>query len=300
MNSPARQQADMKIGLIALVAVSVIVGLVFAFGPDPDPLEPPETPLAGGSPLLELITDAPTRRAVRALQTASPTTYAELDEAAKWALRDDADQIALSELVLQALFGEFRNNALTFRSAQSAQFQEILAGLSDGLKRLKAAESNWCEGEQIAAFLAQNDQDLVPALLAEFPYQSPQYDWAMDWMSGILNAAVRARADPIRHQRPSLRDEAILQQVGLSLASEQWSLALQIGTFANSEGVSFSQMKEAVSAIDVCDLGLAVETVSSRLPDDVRARIWADLMPETMVGNTPYVLWRVNDYFFIG
>ena len=94
--------------------------------------------------------------------------------------------------------------------------------------------------------------------------------------------------------------EAILQQEGLALGSEQWALALQIAAFANSEGTSYGQMQEVIAGMDVCELGIAVETVSARLPSDVRTRIWADLMPEIMVGNTPYVMYRITDYFFIG
>jgi len=140
----------------------------------------------------------------------------------------------------------------------------------------------------------------VPTLLAEFPYASPQYDWAMGWMTTILKAARQGQVQPTRYARPGFRDEAILQQEGLALGSEQWALGLQIAAFANSEGTSYAKMQEVVSGMNVCELGIAVETVSGRLPEDVRGRIWADLMPEIMIGNTPYVMYRVNDYFFIG
>ena len=122
----------------------------------------------------------------------------------------------------------------------------------------------------------------------------------MDWMTTILAAVKQAQDRPRRNARPGARDEAVLQQEGLALGSEQWALALQIAAFANAEGTSYGQMQEVIAGMDVCDLGIAVETVSARLPSDVRARIWADLIPEIMVGNTPYVMFRVTDYFFIG
>ena len=155
-------------------------------------------------------------------------------------------------------------------------------------------------GATVAEFLAQNDSDLAPSLLAEFPYQSPQYNWAMGWMVTILGAAREGQTEPRRYTRPTFRDEAVLQQEGLALGSEQWALGLQIASFANSEGTSYAQMQDVISSMNVCDLGIAVETVSGRLPEDVRGRIWSDLLPEIMIGNTPYVIYRVNDYFFIG
>jgi hypothetical protein len=295
-----RHQPGLKLGLISLAIVAIGFLAVFLLVPGPsDPnveeTEPPQ-PVA----LLDQLDDAPTRRAVEALRAVSPTTYAELNQTAAFALADDAHDDALARLVLEALFSQFQTQALSLRSAESANYQSIIAGLSEGLGQLKANQSTWCEGPTIAGFLTQNEDELVPALLSEFPYQSPQYNWAMDWMTTILSAVKQAQDRPRRNARPGTRDEAILQQEGLALGSEQWALALQIAAFANSEGTSYGQMQEVIAGMDVCDLGIAVETVSARLPGDVRGRIWADLMPEIMVGNTPYVMFRVTDYFFIG
>ncbi|MEO1188787.1 MAG: hypothetical protein AAFW60_06925 [Pseudomonadota bacterium] len=298
MTAPPRPQTGLTLGWITLGVVMLGFLSVFLFGPDPVITDAGEV---GDAPaLLDTLTDPPTRRAVEALRAASPATYAQLRTEAAFALKDGADQEALANLTLQALFGEFQNKALVFRSARSADYHAIIVELANGLRQLEANDSVWCEGSQIAAYLAQNESDLVPTLLAEFPYQSPQYDWAMDWMSVILITAKSAQDSPVRNPRPGFRDETALQQEGLALGSEQWGLALQIAAFANSEGTSYAKMEEVVSGMDVCALGIAVETVSERLPDDVRARIWADLMPEIMIGNTPYVMWRVTDYFFIG
>ena len=300
MTAPPRPQTGLKLGWIILGGVMLGFLGLFILGPDPDSAAPDVTETGPAPALLETLTDAPTRRAVEALRAASPGTYTQLQTEAAFALKDGADHEALANLTLQALFGEFQNKALVFRSAQSADYHAIIVELANGLRQLQANNSAWCEGRQIAAYLAQNETDLVPTLLAEFQYQSPQYDWAMDWMSVILITAKSAQDRPVRNARPGFRDETALQQEGLALGSEQWGLALQIATFANSEGTSYTQMEEVVSGMDVCALGIAVETVSERLPDDVRARIWADLMPEIMIGNTPYVIWRITDYFFIG
>lgn len=299
MVTEPRPQTGLKLGLISLVLVSLAVLGVFLLGPDRK-AEPASPTPPQAAALFDQLQDAPTRRAVEALRAASPATFADLNQAAAFAIADGASDAALAQLVLEALFSQFQAQALSLRSASSANYQAIIEGFSDGLGQLKANQSAWCEGPTIAAFLTQNEDELVPALLAEFPYQSSQYDWAMDFMVTVLSAMKQGQERGQKHARPGGRDEAILQQEGLALGSEQWALALQIAAFANSEGTSYGQMQEVIAGMDVCELGIAVETVSARLPSDVRARIWADLMPEIMVGNTPYVMYRITDYFFIG
>jgi len=294
------KQTGLRLGLITLSAVMIGFAGLFLFGPKVPAPPKIAVNIAEAPGLLDRLDDAPTRRAVEALQAASPGTYVQLQTTARQALRDEASPQELSRLTLEALFSEFQGQALTLRSAESANFHAIISGLADGFKKLKAADNKWCDGAQIAAYLTQNDDDLVPTLLAEFPYQSPQYLWAMDWMTVVLTTAKQAQDRPQQHYRPGSRDEAMLQQEGLALGSEQWALALQIAAFANSEGTSHAKMKDVIAGMNVCDLAIAVETVSARLPADVQGRIWSDLMPETMVGNTPYVMWRVTDYFFIG
>lgn len=292
--------SGLRLGLLVLGLVSVGFMALFLFGPN-DTGNRVEVSTDEASPgLLDRLTDAPSRQAVEALRAAAPATFAELDIAAKRAVADGEDEERLAQLLLEALFAQFQRQAGTVKAADGAAFQSIIAGLAKGLRELDAANSTWCDGTQIATYLTQNDDELVPSLLAEFPYASPQYDWAMEWMTTVLTVAKSAQDQPQRWARPTFRDEAILQQQGLALGSEQWGLALQVAAFANSEGVSYAKMQEVISGMDVCELGIAVETVSERLPNQVRARIWADLMPEIMVGNTPYVMWRVTDYFFIG
>ena len=295
----ARPQAGLKLGLISLVLVTLAALSVFSLRPDPKPTDKVfYPPLSKG--LLDVLDDASTRGAVEALRSVAPETHMTLDVTAKRAIKDGTTEDVLAQLVLEALFGQFQAQALSLRAANSESYQSIIAGFSDGLGRLKSNQSSWCEGSTIAAFLTQNEDELVPSLLSEFPYQSPQYEWAMEWMVTVLSAMKEGQESQRRYARPGARDEAILQQEGLALGSEQWALALQIAAFANAEGTSYGQMQEVIAGMDVCELGGAVETVSARLPRDVRARIWADLMPEIMVGNTPYVMYRVTDYFFIG
>lgn len=293
------RDVGLRVGLAALALVSLGFLALFLFGPS-EPTDPVDVETAPQMGLLDFLTDAPTREAVEALKSVAPGSFAELDTVSKRAIVGGADRQVVSELVLEALFGQFRAQASAIKASSSNAYQSIVAELAVGLRALKASDSDWCNGTKAADFLAQNEADLVPNLLAQFPHGSAQYDWAMGWMTTILGAAEKGRAAPQRYARPGFRDEATLQQEGLALGSEQWALGLQIASFANSEGTSYAQMQEVIANMNVCDLGIAVETVSGRLPADVRGRIWSDLMPEIMIGNTPYVMYRVNDYFFIG
>lgn len=300
MKRAAQHETGLKLGVVTLVIVALGFVSLFVFGPRTKPTIDANAPQLARSGLLETLNDAPTRRAVAALQAVSPGTYAQLHTVARNALDDGANAQALSEITLEALFAQFQEQARHIKATNAAGFQAIVSDLASGLTQLKASDSAWCEGRTIAQFLSQNESDLVPTLLAEFPYGSPQYDWAMAWMTTVLSAARQGQTRPNRHRRPDFRDEAFLQQEGLALGSEQWALGLQIAAFANSEGTSYANMRDVVAGMDVCDLGIAIDTVSGRLWPDARARIWADLMPEIMVGNTPYVMYRVTDYFFIG
>lgn len=300
MDEVAHRQIGIWLGLISLGLVAVGFLGVFVLGPSSPPDAPPLEAEAALPGLLDRLQDVPTRRAVEALKSAAPATYAELDATARRAIAEQQTEDQLAQLLLEALFAQFQAQAFAIKGARSDEFQTIMAGFASGLRELQAADSDWCEGPRLAAYLSQNEEDLVPALLREFPYGSPQYDWAMDWMVTILTVARSAQERPQRYARPTARDEAILQQYGLDLGSQQWALALQVAAFANSEGVSYAKMQEVIAGMDACALGIAAETVSARMPDEVRARIWSDLMPEIMIGNTPYVMWRVTDYFFIG
>ena len=192
MTTTGKKQSGLQLGLITLGVVMAGFAGLFLFGPSVPPAPTQAVNVAAPPGLLDRLEDTPTRRAVEALQTASPGTYVQLQTAAGQALRDDASTQDLSRLTLEALFGELQGQALTLRSAESANFQAIIVGLADGFRQLKAADSKWCEGAQIAAYLTQNDADLVPTLLAEFPYQSRQYEWAMDWMTVVLMTAKQA------------------------------------------------------------------------------------------------------------
>ncbi|MEM9054076.1 MAG: hypothetical protein AAGB16_02015 [Pseudomonadota bacterium] len=299
MSEAQQNQTGLRLGLIILGVVAVGFLGLFLFGPEPRNEKDPNARAGLIWDAQTVLGDAPSHRAIEALNAANPAVANTLDKVVQQAVRDDGTKQDIAALTLEALFAQFRDQAYYLQFADSAGYQDILEGLSEGLSQLEASRSSWCKGPRIAEFLAQNDDELVPALLAEFPYASPQYEWAMGWMETVLTVAKRAQDNPKRYTQPTGLDESQLQQEGLALGTEQWALALQIAAFANSEGVSYAKMQEVITGMDVCKLGMAVETVSGRLPEDVRGRIWADLMPEIMVGNTPYVMWRVTDYFFI-
>ncbi len=294
------QLSGLKLGIIALLVVGAIFSGIFAFGPGRSVDEQPETGLKPRLDFAAVFPDAASRNVIHALEGANPEAAETLRRELAFAQRDGTDQSDLSNILLQALFAQLGEQAIYVQRAETEDLDAIVSGFITGADQLAAAQSDWCAGPTLAGFLTENDDELVPSLLAKFPYGSPQYAWAMGWMTIVLNRAEKAQNFPYRHGRPTGRDEYILQQEGRALASSQWALALQIAGFANAEGQSYQAMQDAISAIDVCELGLAIEMVSERLPEDVRGRIWADLMPEIMVGNTPYALARVQDYFFIG
>ncbi|MEL6692582.1 MAG: hypothetical protein AAFQ12_06035, partial [Pseudomonadota bacterium] len=242
----SRPQTGLKLGLISFVLVTLGLVGVFLLGPDSKRQEMVLYPPVSTG-LLEVLDDTGTRGAVEALRSVAPTTYVTLDVTAKQAIAGGTTEDALAQLVLEALFSQFGAQAISLRSTSSGNYQAIIAGFSDGLGQLKSNQSSWCEGSTIAAFLMQNEDELVPSLLSEFPYESPQYDWAMDWMVTVLSAMKQGQDTAQRHPRPGARDEAILQQEGLALGSEQWALALQIAAFANSEGTSYGQMQEVIA-----------------------------------------------------
>ena len=285
------------LGQISLACVSLIF-FGFLFASDRAETPSTQTPQDERVQTLKLqYPDPATQDVLLALQGANPAAFAQLEHISRQGQLTDPTRRAL---LLEALFGEFRTQAYALQYADAKGYSGIIGQFAQGLERLKANNSAWCEGPVMAEFLSQNDTDLVPSILAELSYPSPQYDWAMAFMTVLLNTAHQAQKTPIRHQPPGPYDETILQQAGLEFGTQNWGLAIQIAAFAQAEGQSYAQMREVISGIDVCELGLALHSVSDRLPEPVRARLWADLMPQLMLGNTPYALSRVMDYFFIG
>ena len=195
-------RTGLKLGMISLALVAAGFLALFVFGPQKESPSPGSSSQARAPILLEVLDDPATRAAVESLRAASPGTYAELNMATAFAHADGADAQALSNLVLQALFSQFQTKALALRSAESAEYQAIIEGFADGLRALKASDSTWCAGPTIAAYLTQNDEDLIPSLLSEFPYGSAQYEWAMTWMTTILTTVQTAQDTPRRNPRP--------------------------------------------------------------------------------------------------
>src|SRR6056297_1217776 len=97
-----RRETGLRLGLIVLGTVALGFLGVFLFGPaaERETNLPPltEAPTA----LLDVLTDAPTRRAVKALKASATGTAARLDAEAKRAIADGAEADALSALLLEA------------------------------------------------------------------------------------------------------------------------------------------------------------------------------------------------------
>jgi hypothetical protein len=282
-----------------LFGVAALFALGAVFGPDAAVESP--APAAADTRLVEtVLSDAASRDYLAKLDAHAPVAAQTFRLEAAFAIKDGWTQDEIGALLMEAVFAQFRPLASDLQAAPTASYDAILAHFGDGMATLKAQKSAWCQGPRVAKFLTENDDEIVPKLLAQFPYGSDGYDWALAWGGLFLDAAAEGRRARVRHGRPDWRDEVALQQEGVAFGTQKWSLALQIGAFSTSEGQSYAMMQDAIGAMDVCAIGLAIPDVSGRLEADVRGRIWADLMPEIMYGNTPYVLARVNDYFFIG
>ena len=244
----------------------------------------------------DYLRDEPSQQALARLKQVNPALYARLNRDVQKIPQMDA---TLRPLFLEALFGQLPDLAYYLQFASAETYSGIMRHIAEGLEKMHNQQSPWCRGAVVADFLSQNEDELIPALLAEFTYPGPQYDWAMRFMTRLLEAARQGQTQPVPHASPGPQDERLLQQAGLDFGTRNWSLALQIATFAHSEGQSYDQMRHVLASINVCELGVAVHTVSEALPEPVRARLWADLMPQLMIGNTPYALSRITDYFFI-
>ncbi|MEM8617341.1 MAG: hypothetical protein AAGF20_10440 [Pseudomonadota bacterium] len=296
---PRRRRVGLRTGLTTLVASAIAVIAAMTFGPSTGP--PPtlsRVPAEAPQPLAALLEEPDIAAWFKALEAAKPFAAADIRARLVQAARDK-DEEALARLILLAAFGQFNDNAREVKAAPVSSYDRLLDHVEVGFRALKAQGSDWCNGAHIEDFLRQNDTDLVPRLLDQFHYGTEGYAWALTLSRLTLEASLAGQNEGIRHRLPSPTDKLLIQQRGVRLGAEQWLLALQVSSFSNAEGQSYALMREAVSNLQVCDLALAVTGLSDELPEDTRVRVWADLIPEMMVANTPYVLARMNDYFFL-
>lgn len=298
MTEARSKTIGLRTGLIIL-AVIIGAGALTLFRPGILAVQTPTPPVSAPATLSDRLTDAETQAYLTALEKVSPGGAATLQAEAAQRIRAGASDEVLGQLVLMSILVELKDGAGDFKQAPSLHYDRIIAHSGVALQRLKREQSEWCDGPRLAAYLEQDEDRLVPDLLALYPYGSDSYDWAMAFGVMALKAVEAARKTPIRRPRPSSFDKAWLQRTGLALGSEQWALGLQIMAFSQSEGQGYREMQTAIEGIDACELGLAAVQVSNSLPEPIRATIWSDLLPELFHGNVPYVLWRVNDYFYL-
>lgn len=247
----------------------------------------------------QVLSDAGTASFLRRFDQVSPIRAKLFRDEAGAAIKNGAGQSKVADMLLRALLYEFRANALTLRNARVEDFDQLLAHLRAGFETLKASDSSWCRAVAVEALLKQSEADLVASLIGEFGYPGAGYDWVLRWGELYLGAAETALRSSTQHQPRSNYDKLVLQQQGLNLGAQQWTLALQIANFSQVEGQGHRPMRQIIEAIDVCGLGIAIDDLSTSLPGAVRGRVWAELAPEIFYGNTPYVLYLVTDYFFL-
>ncbi|MEM9937502.1 MAG: hypothetical protein AAF768_01520 [Pseudomonadota bacterium] len=285
MQESSTRQTGLKTGLIVLAAV-ILAGLaLFTMGPD----QPPSPDAM----------EAPPRLAD------DPAFLKRLDETSVDLANTTRRVLALSpreeqrDVLLQAALHLFKKEAPRLSFASTSDFDALTAHVQSGVQTLKESGSGWCKGTEIEAYVRLDDTQLVPVLIETFANDDEAYAWAMQLADLYLDAIVSARARPVRHGKRTYQDKLILQDHGRAMGTQNWSMALSIAAFGQAEGQSYDLMREAVSAVNVCDLGLAMTDLSSRLPDDTRGRILAELLPETFYGNTPYAIAVLTSFFFI-
>ncbi|MEL7230916.1 MAG: hypothetical protein AAGJ85_00220 [Pseudomonadota bacterium] len=298
MQEARSKTIGLRAGLIILGLVAAI-GLVSALRADSLAVQIPSEPKKVEATLSERLTDSPTQAYLARLRAVSPAGINTLETEAERRLRAGASNGELAELVLLSILVELKRGAGAFKQAPTEHYDRIIHHAEDALKRLEDEDSPWCEGPHLAAYLEQDDTELISSLIALYPYESEGYIWAMVFGTMALDAMEAGRASPVRRNRPSGFEKAWLQRTGLALGSDQIVLGLQIMAFSQSEGQGYQEMQTAIEGIDACKLGLAAVQVSNSLPEPIRATIWADLLPELFHGNMPYVIWRVNDYFYL-
>ncbi|MDJ0921816.1 MAG: hypothetical protein QNI84_11865 [Henriciella sp.] len=282
--NPARQ-TGLKTGLIVLACVLLAgLGLVFT-GPE----RGASTQMAETAPLL---VDEPVF--LQRLDTASP----ELADKTRrvLALSPSGER---REVLLQSALHLFKLEAPRLRYASTTDFDTLVTHFRDGVQKLQDSGSTWCEAGQVETYVRLNETELIPVLIETFARDDDAYAWATQLANLYLDAIVSARARPVQHGQRTYRDKLILQDQGRAMGTRNWVMALSIAAFSQAEGQSYDKMREAIEAIDVCELSLAMADLSSQLPTDTRGRILAELLPETFYGNTPYALAVLTSFFFI-
>ena len=296
MTTPPRRTVGLPLGIASLIicTLGLAVWLMQA-GPGLAPTEPS----VAGAPRPLVLDDPATRAFLDSLSRAAPAQRATLDNELARARSAGANDARLAQIAVRAAMAQFRQQALALRSASTEDYDRLLAIVRDGLESLQARQSNWCHATRIETLLRQPTPALIDTVLAEFAYDTPQYAWLMAWSAALLDAAYRADISPTRHGPRTARDKLILQDFGRSLAAREWGLALEIAAFSQAEGRGYDTMRDTIDSIDVCELGIAAIDLSGQLPVAVRGRIWSELLPEILYGNTPYALYLVTGYFFI-
>lgn len=296
MSETPPRQVNLAFGLITLGVVSVAALIMLwqilaGSAGSSEPQTPPEIQteaLQISSPSVE--------RLVVTLTEINPGRTERLLFAAPELSGTEAQRIALLETSLAVL----REEAAYIRYASLGDFTDILIAFDEGVDALDDAGSRWCQASSLAELTRLNEDQLVPHLMQALSSNDEAFEWTVKFLNRALQAARNGRVRPTRHGSRTQQDEAVVQFYGRQLGVERIPVALSVAAFSHSEGRDFATMRDAIEGVDVCELGDAFVDLSDRLPNDVKGRVMAELAPEIFYGNTPYVLYLLQGYFFIG
>lgn len=300
MAEKTRTTLGLRLGLYVFAAVVVGLTTWFMTRPETPPRPAQSNQASSFGTLAQALPDPASQAFLAELERSVPDIALTFRAEADAALRTGITQEDLAHRLLWTAMSQLKPNAVYIRRAPVEDYDALIAHFRSGLGQLNTTQSAWCDAESVEALLKLPTPDLIETFLAQFPYGSEGYDWALTWSGLYLEAARHGRQQPVFHPRRTYQDKMVLQDRGLAMGAQQWALALQIAAFSQAEGQGYDNMRMALEGINVCSLGMALADLSDHLPDANRARIWADLMPELFYGNTPYVLAVVTDFFFIG
>ncbi|MEL7547866.1 MAG: hypothetical protein AAGJ84_14535 [Pseudomonadota bacterium] len=296
MSEPRPRQADLTLGLIifGMVSLGALIGLFGSVLAGPVTSTDVVLEQADAQPFpveRDGVTDL-----LATLAVLNPGRTQTLLDAAPRLPDDPSRRIAL----LQTSLAVLRDEAPYLRYASLRAYTDLLLVFGDGMAALDQSDSPWCSATSIADLTRENEDELMPSVLQALTSNDQAFDWSTRFLGIALKAAQDGRRAPVRHGSRTANDEAVVQFYGRQLGVERLAIALAVASFSHAEGRDFATMRSAIEGVDVCALSDAFIELSNRLPGDVKGRVMSELAPEVFYGNTPYVLYLLRGYFFVG
>ena len=200
------------------------------------------------------------------------SAHADLEEKLKQSA-NQADAIGITFAEIETLL---QTLAPMLAQADIHYADAVLARTRDGLRSAAANSNPYCQGTNYSAF-RQGPDPMRNALIfaRELTSQIPEIgQYSADIATLMLQAATNARHSPASYGPLTSVDKAAIEGVVSSLLDDPdiKKIALTLKT------------KQAVAPVletmDVCIVSIAAITAISTLPQDTKARLWADIVSD--------------------